>query len=549
MNGASRSSGDPAGPRPGGDPDPSSDARKLLLRLLELARLHWPAIVLVLLSLPIILYRLGSYSLVNGDEHIYHVVSRGMVESGDWLRLRFYDEHRVYDTFMNAPLQYWARGALIAAFGDNMWTARILTALLAIAGLLVTQRLGRHLTGSASAGFLAGLIQLTTLQFVYLHGARTGELEPVLSCLYTLVVLLFLRAIEEGRSFVWHHIVLALMFNVKSPTIMLPLLAEAACFACLPATRTHFRRWLRTAAFVVPFGAIWHMGQALALWQSFLQVSVEMAQQAASHRKGGGLQARLDNLVFYARTILFGAFPYSLVFPVAVIGILRRPVDDRDRSRWISMAFFLASVLLFYVAVSKHHRWYVMPAYPLFSVFLAAWLHRLPTPSLRWSTVSMVSVVLGLLVTLRVHLQYHPFILKAWLRPMDVYWREMPGPTPWLGVALASALGLAIRAGLRRFWPRQAARVVAVGLVALLVGLGFARVVVPLQFTDYQSETALLRLELDEIERSGAALPELIRPSISLSFDAPYYLGDRFRIVETGEGSFLLEPRDNTPGD
>ena len=54
--------------------------------------------LLVVLSIPLIFWGLGDYSLVNDDEEIYHVVARTMVETGDWTRLQFYDEHRVYDT-------------------------------------------------------------------------------------------------------------------------------------------------------------------------------------------------------------------------------------------------------------------------------------------------------------------------------------------------------------------------------------------------------------------------------------------------------------------
>ena len=43
----------------------------------------WHVLVLVLLSIPVIFYGLGSYSLVNGDEGFYHYVSRQMLRSGN----------------------------------------------------------------------------------------------------------------------------------------------------------------------------------------------------------------------------------------------------------------------------------------------------------------------------------------------------------------------------------------------------------------------------------------------------------------------------------
>ena len=79
-----------------------------------------------------------------------------------------------------------------------MWTMRILSALFAIASVLMTYRLTLYLVNDRRAAFLAGLIQLTTMQFVHLHSARTGELEPLITFLYTLCALLFLGGAYAG---------------------------------------------------------------------------------------------------------------------------------------------------------------------------------------------------------------------------------------------------------------------------------------------------------------------------------------------------------------
>ena len=115
--------------------------------------------VLLVLCVPVILVGLGSYSVVNGDEAVYHAIAARMVESGNWFALEFKGEPRIYDTLMNAPLQYWARAALISVFGDNTWTMRILSALFGVATVLVTYRLVL-IVSDRRAAFLSGLIQL-----------------------------------------------------------------------------------------------------------------------------------------------------------------------------------------------------------------------------------------------------------------------------------------------------------------------------------------------------------------------------------------------------
>ncbi len=176
-------------------------------------------LVLVLLSLLFVFYRLGSYSVVNGDEAIYQDIALRMLDTGDWLTLRAGDEHRVYDTFMNAPIQYWARAALASTLGRNLWTMRIFSAGFALASVLMVYRLTLHMAGRRAA-FLAGLIQLTTYQFLYLHSARTGELEPVLSFLFVAAAYLFIRAIEDPqRGFALHHLCLVALLNLKLPRL------------------------------------------------------------------------------------------------------------------------------------------------------------------------------------------------------------------------------------------------------------------------------------------------------------------------------------------
>ena len=122
-----------------------------------------------MLSLPVFFYGLGHYGPVNNDEALYHGIAEHMVATGDWFHLFFRGEERIYDVYMNAPLHYWARALLISSFGNSYWTMRILSALFGLATVLATAALARTVAGPRAA-LTAGLVQLTTVQFVYLHG-------------------------------------------------------------------------------------------------------------------------------------------------------------------------------------------------------------------------------------------------------------------------------------------------------------------------------------------------------------------------------------------
>ena len=51
---------------------------------------------LAVLSGALFCFGLGSYSVVNGDEGFYHAVARNMLASGNWFRIEFTGEHRIY---------------------------------------------------------------------------------------------------------------------------------------------------------------------------------------------------------------------------------------------------------------------------------------------------------------------------------------------------------------------------------------------------------------------------------------------------------------------
>ena len=183
---------------------------------------------------------LDRYGIVNVDEGIYHGIAERMVETGDWLHLDFRGERRVYDTFMNAPLHYWGRASLIAAFGSNGFTMRALSALFGVLTVLASYGLGCRLVGRR-AGLLGAVVLLTSFQFLYIHGARTGELDTMATFLVVMICWTFLRSVEGDKSFVPHHLALAALGMTKMPLVILPVLAELVWLAFHPGERRHCR--------------------------------------------------------------------------------------------------------------------------------------------------------------------------------------------------------------------------------------------------------------------------------------------------------------------
>jgi len=512
----------------------------------------WPAVLLVALAAPFLLWGLGGYSLVNGDERIYHEAALQMVESGDWLRIEKLGEHSLYDTFMNAPLQHWARAVVIKPFGSSEWTVRILTTLVAIACIPMTYLLALHLTRDRGVAFLAGLFHLTTFHFVYLHCARTGELEPVVVLLFTAVAYHFVKGLEsKTASFVPHHVCVALLLVLKAPTVLVLALAEGACFALLPAARGVWSRFARTAVLVLPLGLVWHFANLIAYPDASFEALSRMFTQAKGAPRLGFLARRIQNVGYYLQAILFGALPYSLAYPFAVADDL---IAGRRRAEGLGfrvLAVFVLAVLVFHLLLVKRQAWYVMPIYPLLSVFLASSLRRLGAARPPVAALAGVALVLSPLAFVRVRVaDFNPFEQTAQSVVMRASWVDLGGLPAGAGVLVLAAVLLAgllvasrrLGGGLRG---ERLGGALAAAVTLLLLGVAGYRVAAPLRYLDHRSPAAQRRARLDRyVARETAAGRPIAYPiRVPDTWDAPFYLRDRY-VWSREDGFLLLSPRE-----
>ncbi|NQZ94901.1 MAG: glycosyltransferase family 39 protein [Myxococcales bacterium] len=495
-----------------------------------------PVLLLVGLATPLLFYGLGRYSVVNGDEAIYHAVAVHMLESGDWLQLVFRGAVREYDTFMNAPLQYWVRAGLIALFGDSAWTMRALSAGMGVGSVWMTWRLGVAL-GDRRAAFCAGVVQLTTFQFVYLHGARTGELESTLCVLLTLCALFLLRALVEHRGFVAHHVCVALLMSIKLPTAVIPLLAGVAVFALVPSARGRARDSLGTALCVLPLGALWHVWNVASDPEAFLRVAGVMAAQASGQAAITGPPGVFENLRFYATALFFGAFPWSIVYPSALAVLVSRARRGETGLRVVGG--FILAIAVFYLLIGKRFPWYVISLYPFLSLCVGLWLADLSRARPTGVALAIGSLVASLTVFVSVAAtSLNPFAEQASRIAMLPAWRVGPAAGPLLALTATALLWMAARVAANR-WPAVRSPGLAVGLGALLLATAGVRVAAPLVHVGHESAVEQLRDELAASRTAGRdiAWPVRVPGSPPPVWIARYYLGEHYELERMKDGS------------
>ncbi len=107
-----------------------------------------------------LLFRLGSYGLVDPDEGRYAEIPREMLARGDWVTptvngIKFFDK---------PVLTYWSVMATYRVLGVSEFAARLALVVFAFAGIAATYALGRRAFG-ARAGLLGAAMLSTTIMW------------------------------------------------------------------------------------------------------------------------------------------------------------------------------------------------------------------------------------------------------------------------------------------------------------------------------------------------------------------------------------------------
>src|SRR5271157_3408103 len=133
-----------------------------------------PFALLCLLCLALYMPGLASIPPVDRDEARFAQATRQMLETGDFIRIRFQDEAR-----NKKPAGiHWLQAASVAVFStpesNAIWPYRLPSALAASAAVLLTFAFGGRLLGSRPAGLVAAALMASALGLVAeAHLAKT----------------------------------------------------------------------------------------------------------------------------------------------------------------------------------------------------------------------------------------------------------------------------------------------------------------------------------------------------------------------------------------
>jgi 4-amino-4-deoxy-L-arabinose transferase-like glycosyltransferase len=214
--------------------------------------------LLLLVGLCAVLYgfQIGFAPLANPDEGRYAEIPREMLATNDWVTPRLDG----VNYFEKPPLVYWVTAGSLKVFGQTEWPVRLVPALFALAGVLLTYATGRKLYGRA-AGLGAGLVLATAGLYVGL--ARFVMLDMAMSVLMSASLFCFILAVREPpgarRRLLFYGLYASMALAVLTKGLMGFLVTGAIMFLWLLV----FNQWRRLLPFYLPTGALLFLGIAL----------------------------------------------------------------------------------------------------------------------------------------------------------------------------------------------------------------------------------------------------------------------------------------------
>ena len=346
-----------------------------------------PAAVTVGLALLVSLAMFwGSWegSLYNSDDYMYVDHAETMVETGDWLELRF----QGVVLHQRPPLAVWLLSASHAVFGSTVFAARLPQILMGLVSMLFTFLLGRELLRDERLAWLGVGLMLSTHVF-YFH-ARGATTDVTLLAGITAFLYCHIR-FERGWGYVvGFGLAAGWMMMTKSVVAMLPIGLAGLHWLILGRWRLLLSpRVLAAVGVALVLVLPWHLAMTLrhgaGFWAEYIGFNV-------LERAGGSLFFESDPL-YYGRQLVRceGIVPIIYLLGVGAAGW--RLVRKRDLVDLFLLLWLVCLFVPFQLSSTRLYNYFI-PSVPALSLLAA----RLVAPILerRWVFPAVLVLVAGL---------------------------------------------------------------------------------------------------------------------------------------------------------
>lgn len=323
---------------------------------------------LLLLALPFFC-SLTVSSVWDANEAFYVQTPREMVEQDNWLVPHFNGEPRLN----KPPLAYWLIATFYKYFTVSIFWERLAMAVLSYGTVLAVFVLGKILY-EETVGFLAAGIFATTFRFLIL--ARRLLIDVlVLFCVVWAIVffILWLRG-KNPRHFIFCSLFFGLGFLSKGPVALIPVIFLGIFLLVTGKLKELLQApfFTGTSLFLL-LSSSWFLLLGTQMGWSFVSDFFLQENIARFSSVSFGPQRGF----FFFIPVFFGDFfPWSFLFPFALLWAFRRSNDKKDNDWFILLALWIGVYFFLFSISYNKQEYYILPLYPAASIWIAYYLSR-----------------------------------------------------------------------------------------------------------------------------------------------------------------------------
>ena len=327
-------------------------------------RIFW---LLVIFAVVYIIGNIGMGSLTTWDEALYANISGNVVRTGDWLILH---DRPGKPWFDKPPLYMWCTVFFYNIFGINEFSVRLTSGLFGIATILLVYVFVKKLNGPNTA-LLSALLLLAAPH--YLHYAKLGMMDVMLTFFITLGIFLFWEGQDRPSYLFWSGMVLLFAYLTKGfAAIALPAVIFLYCLLS-GNLRFLMKRRFVIGIFISVIAILgWHLVQYLFggpdAIKSYFGFHIFKRATTSLEGHSGGWN-------FYQKVIFNKNKPWAVIFYGSLAYMLWLIIKDKDK-RAILVVSWAAAVFTICSIVQTKLHWYIMPAYPALAIASGVTLER-----------------------------------------------------------------------------------------------------------------------------------------------------------------------------
>lgn len=313
-------------------------------------------ILLLSLFLPLFLYNLGAFSLIDFDEAWFAEVARQILVTKNPLVLHFNDaafnEH--------PPLGFVLMAISFLIFGINEFAARLPEALLGFGSIMVTYLIGKNLF-NRTVGISASLVLVSCVWFVL--RARSADLDTIFLFFFLTT---FYTAIKSQKNPKW-MLVTALSFSASLLTkTIIGVTIFPGIIALILISKKHLSKKHLFAASALFFACLvpWIMANVWASGWYFVEHMVFVGMRTGQHVTPNILELHQS---ITAQYLHYGIRKWY--YPAVVSFIFLFPFMFREK-KLVPIYAIIITLLTGFLTNEKTEIWHLIPLYPFLGLLI-----------------------------------------------------------------------------------------------------------------------------------------------------------------------------------